>query len=475
MYLQFLGAAGEVTGSRHLLEVAGQRVLIDCGMFQGGHGVEERNHAPFGFVPGGLAAVILTHAHIDHSGLLPRLVREGFGGPVYATPATIELIDVMLKDSAHLMAADAARHARHARHGETGAVTPLYTLEDVERLLAQMVPLEYGIVRVAAPGIAFRFEDAGHILGSALVVFTLEEAGATRTLVMSGDLGQPGRPILRDPVRIDEADVVVLESTYGDRNHKPMSDTLAELVEVVGRTLQQKQGNVLIPAFAVGRTQEILYWLERLTLDGRLPPLEVFVDSPMANEVSAITARHFELFDEAAKHLRDTLRHPGSRRMHLHQVRSVTESMALNQVTRGAVIVASSGMCEGGRIGHHLIHQLPNERTTVLISGFQARGTVGRQLVEHAPEVRIYGQRVPVRAEIVTLGGFSAHADQAALLGWLKAFRRAPDALWLVHGEPVASEALAGRVRADLAWHSVGVARAAQRIDLHAPPPMAAS
>lgn len=474
MHLQFLGAAGEVTGSRHLLEVAGLRILIDCGMFQGGHGADERNREPFGVDPAALSAVILTHAHIDHSGLLPRLVREGFRGPVYATPATIELIHVMLKDSAHLMAADAERHARHAHHGEDVVAGPLYKLADVERLLARMMPLAYDTPMALAPGVLFRLQDAGHILGSALVVFTLREAGRERTVVMSGDLGQPGRPILRDPICIGEADVVVMESTYGDRNHKPMAATLDELVEAVARTLGKKHGNVLIPAFAVGRTQEILYWLERLTLDGRLPELEVFVDSPMANEVGAITARHFELFDEAARRLQ-AARQQGPRRMHLRHVRSVAESMALNQVTRGAVIVASSGMCEGGRIGHHLIHQLPNERTTVLITGFQARGTVGRHLVERAPEVRIFGQRVPVRAEIITLGGFSAHADQNALIGWLRAYRKPPAALWLVHGEPMAAQALEARVRADLGWSAVGIARLGQRIDLDAPQPAMAS
>jgi len=463
MQLTFLGAAGEVTGSRHLIEAGATRLLVDCGMFQGGRDAAVRNREPWGFSPHDLDAVVLTHAHIDHCGLLPRLVRDGFRGPVYATPATIELAELMLRDSAHLMAAEAARHERHGRR-ERALWEPLYGLADVAALGARFAPLGYREPRELAPGVRVCLRDAGHILGSAIVELELAERGVTRRLVLSGDLGQPGRPILRDPERIAAADVLVVESTYGDRDHKPLGATIDELVAAVSRTLEEKHGNVLVPAFAVGRTQELLYWLERLTLDGRLPELEVFVDSPLATEVTAITARHFELFDEEARRL-VAARRQGPSRMHLRHTRTVAESMALNRLAGGAVILAASGMCDGGRIKHHLRHHLPNARTTVLITGFQAAGTLGRRLVNREPTVPIFGAPVPVRAEIITLGGFSAHADQQALLGWLRGVAP-PPATWLVHGEPAAAAALATRIGGELRWPAVAVAARGVRVDL---------
>jgi metallo-beta-lactamase family protein len=471
MQLTFLGAAGEVTGSRFLIEVGAVRLLVDCGMFQGGRDAAARNREPWGFSPHDVDSVVLTHAHIDHSGLLPRLVRDGFRGRVYATPATIELVDVMLKDSAHLMAAEAARHERHGRR-ERALWEPLYGLDDVEALRGRLVPLRYGESFALAPGVRVRLQDAGHILGSAVVELDLAERGVERRVVLSGDLGQPGRPILRDPQRIATADVLIVESTYGDRNHKALGPTVDELVEAVRRTLNEKHGNVLVPAFAVGRTQELLYWFERLTLEGRLPELEVFVDSPLATEVTEITARHFELFDEEARQLIAAARR-GPQRMHLRYTRTVAESMALNRLGGGAVIVAASGMCDGGRIKHHLRHHLPSPRTTVLITGFQAAGTLGRRLVNRDPTVPIFGEPVPVRAEIITLGGFSAHADQRALLDWLRAFGSPPSRTWIVHGEPQAAAALQARIGSDLGWPAVAVAARGQCVDLGAAPPSA--
>ncbi len=466
MQLTFLGAAGEVTGSRHLIQAGDARVLVDCGMVQGGRDAPQRNRGPWGFDPAGLSAVVLTHAHIDHSGLLPRLVADGYAGSVIATPVTIELIGVMLRDSAHLQLAEAARVTR--RHGPQVARTPLYGFEEVEALMRRMVPLPYGETRTLAPGVRVRLSDAGHILGSALVELWLEEGERRCKLAMSGDLGQPGRPILKDPAPIAEADVLVLESTYGDRDHKPLAATLDELVEAINYTLIERHGNVLVPSFAVGRTQELLYWFERLALEGRLPPLDVFVDSPLANEVSQITARHFELFDAEARRLRQDVL-AGRTHCHIRETNSVEESMAINRIEGGAVIVAASGMCDGGRIRHHLRHHLPNPRTTVLIVGYQAAGTLGRRLVERAPSVSINGQRVPVRARIVTLGGFSAHADQQAILGWLRKFRRPPQT-WLVHGEPQAANALAARITTDLGWSGVAVAALGEVVPLGAGP-----
>lgn len=463
MNLTFCGAAGEVTGSAYLFQVGGRRFLVDCGMFQGSRELAALNAREWPFVPADLDCVVLTHAHIDHSGLLPRLARDGFSGHVYATPATRDLIGVMLRDSAHLQAAEAQRAQRHPRPGRT-PFEALYTLDDVELLLGQVRTLHYDVERELLPGVRLRFRDAGHILGSAIVELWLEEAGHRRKVVVSGDLGQPGRPILRDPTPIESADVLLCESTYGNRDHKPLAPTIDELVDVVNRTLNEKRGNVLVPAFAVGRTQELLYWFERLSADGRLGPLDVFVDSPMATQVTEITARHLELFDEEAKRLVHDGRRQGAR-VTVRHTRSVDESMALNRVSGGAVVLAASGMCDGGRIRHHLKHHLPSPRTTVLIVGFQARGTLGRRLVDGAPRVTIMGDDIPVRAEIATLGGFSAHADRTALLGWLKDFRQPPRQTWLVHGEADVATAFAAGIEQELGW-SARVPRIGERVTL---------
>ena len=463
------GAAGEVTGSCYLIEAGASRFLVDCGMFQGPHDVAARNREPWPFDPSAIDFVVLTHAHVDHSGLLPRLAREGFRGPVYATPATRDLIDVMLRDSAHLQEADAQRAARHGgRAGRAGAerAEPLYRLADVEGLLRQVVPLPYDLMRGAAPAVRVRLRDAGHILGSASAELWLRDGSRGLKAVVSGDLGEPGRPIQRDPVRIGSADLLLVESTYGDRDHKPLGPTLAELVTTVTRTLHDKHGNLLVPAFAVGRTQELLYWFERLTLDGRLADLNVWLDSPLASEVTAITARHFELLDEEARRLLAELRHAGGHaRLRLRLTRSVAESMALNRVDGGAVIIAASGMCDGGRIRHHLRHHLPSPRTTVLITGYQAEGTLGRRLVDRATVVSIFGEEVPVRAEIVTLGGFSAHAGQSALLAWLRGFAAPPRRVLLVHGEARATAPFAARIATELGW-TARVPERGARMDL---------
>ena len=461
--LTFLGAAGEVTGSRHLVQHGRSRVLVDCGLVQGGRDAPARNREPWGFEPRALDAVVLSHAHLDHSGLLPRLVASGYGGKVHATPATIELVATMLRDSAHLQLAESGRAARRGRRAVS---PPLYGFEAVEALGRRMVPLAYGEVREVAPGVRLRLADAGHILGSAIVELWLDDGAGCRKIVLTGDLGQPGRPIVCDPARIEAADVLVMESTYGDRDHKPLDATLDELVAATTRTLLAKHGNVIVPSFAVGRAQELLYWFERLALDGRLPPLEVFVDSPLASEVGDITARHIELFDDAARRL-GAERVAGRSRCRIHHTRTVGESQALNRVAGGAVIIAGSGMCDGGRIRHHLRHHLPNPHSTVLIVGYQAAGTLGRRIVEGASPVWIDGTRVPVRAEVVTLGGFSAHADQTALLGWLGGFAT-PPSTWLVHGEPAAAGALAARIRGDLRWRDVSIAQRGEVVALDA-------
>ena len=448
MELTFCGAAGQVTGSCYLFATETCRFLVDCGLFQGNKTTREQNYAPFAFDPRALDFVILTHAHLDHSGLLPRLSAAGFRGPVYMTPATGDLLGVLLPDSAHIQQAEAERAARHGQD-----FVAVYGIEDVHTALGLIKVVPYDEPFEPARNVSAYLRDAGHILGSAIVEITVRDAGGTRKIVVSGDLGQPGRPILRDPTTIEIADVLLLESTYGNRDHKPLAPTLDELVANLEQGLVARHGVVLVPAFAVGRTQEFLYYLNQLTRAGRLPDLNVFVDSPMATEVTAITARHLELFDEEARRLAQT-KTAGVAAVHLNFTASVRDSMALNRLQSGAIIVAASGMCDGGRIRHHLKHHLPNPRTTVMIIGFQAQGTLGRRLVDGATQVRIFGEDVPVRARIATLGGFSAHADQSALIGWARGFRAAPAQTFVVHGEPECASALSLRLKDELGWHT---------------------
>ena len=449
----FLGAAREVTGSCYLVETTDTRFLVDCGMVQGGREAPARNRKPFAFDPRSIDFVLLTHAHIDHSGLLPKLTRAGFQGPIHTTAATADLLQVMLPDSAHIQESDAERAKRYARsaHGRGAASTPLYTMQDARDCLRQVRPVGYDQELTPHPVVRCRFRDAGHILGSAIIEVWVTESGQSAKLVFSGDLGQPGRPILRDPTPIDEADVLVMESTYGDRAHKDMASSEGELIEIVDRTLRVQGGNVIVPAFAVGRTQEILYHLHRLTREGRLRNLKVFVDSPMATEATRITRQHLELFDAAAKDLAGW--HAlGKDLPHLHFTASADESKALNQIRSGAIIISASGMCNAGRIRHHLRHNLPRRECGVLITGFQAQGTLGRRLVNGAKRVRIFGEDIPVRAAIHTVGGLSAHADQPALLGWSANFLEPPARTFVVHGEESAALAFAARLRAERGW-----------------------
>lgn len=444
MNITFHGAAQSVTGSCFLVEAHGCRFLIDCGMAQGGREADEHNQQAFAFDAAGLDFVVLTHAHIDHSGLLPKLVAQGFKGPIYATLATKDLLEVLLKDSAHIQMMDAERAARRQREGkrrEREPAVPLYSLSHVASTLEQVQAVPYGHSFEPHPSVTVRFQDAGHILGSAIVELWLADGhGGTRKLVASGDLGQPGRVILRDPTPIMEADLLLIESTYGDRQHKSTGDTLEELVEVVTRTAPH--GNVVIPAFAVGRTQELLYHFLQLIQQQRLPPVEIFVDSPMAVAATDITLRHFGVFDEEARQLLGSVRRL-KESPHIHFISDVEDSIKLNRIKSGAVIISASGMCDAGRVLHHLKNNLPRPECAVVICGFQAEGSLGRRLVDGARQVRLFGDDVEVRAGIHTLGGFSAHADQQALLDWAAAFTRPPQQTFVVHGESHASLALA--------------------------------
>lgn len=450
MKLTFLGACGEVTGSSFLVETKDVRFLVDCGMFQGGSETERKNRAQFAFDPRSLDFVLLTHAHIDHSGLLPKLVADGFRGPIHATAATCDLLGVMLPDSAHIQEKE-AEWMRQSPTRPAGDAEPLYTVAQAERALRQLSPVEYEAELKPHPSLRCRYRDAGHILGSAIIEVKVSEEGAEKTVVFSGDLGQPMRPLVRDPTPIHHADVLLVESTYGNRRHKSMTDTLNEFEHAVSDTLTRKKGNVIIPAFAVGRAQEVLYLLGELRRQKRLPEMGIYVDSPMALKATEITLRHAKLLDRESASLLAWLKSSAAGQR-VHFVQDLEESISLHRVRQGAVIISASGMCEAGRIKHHLRHNLSRPECTLVITGFQAAGTLGRRIVDGAKEVRIFGIPVPVRADVYTIGGLSAHADQEALLQWLARLRRPPRRTYVVHGEQQTSEIFAEAVRARLGW-----------------------
>lgn len=441
MRLTFLGAAGMVTGSCYLLEAGGLRVMVDCGMFQGKE--EDLNREPFGVHPGTLDGVILTHAHIDHSGRLPLLRKQGFHGPIYAHPATADLAGIMLLDSAHIQEMEAERDNRKARRADRSQIQPLYTQVDAKAVAAQFYPLEYDELHSLNESVQIRFQDAGHILGSAIVeIFETDKSGHATKLVFSGDLGQPDRPILQDPALLEEADYLLLESTYGNRVHEPQQSTREHLANII-RTTIEGGGNVVIPAFAVGRTQELLYALNELVEQHRLPKnLKVVLDSPLAIAATEVTEKHHHVFDAAAQALMrqgdELFTFPG-----LLLSRTAEDSKALNESKEPKVIIAASGMCEAGRVVHHLKHNLWRPDSTILFVGYQAEGTLGRRIMEGASLVRIHGEEIAVRARVESLAGLSAHADQEQLLSWVAGLHRLPLQTILIHGEAEGREELA--------------------------------
>jgi len=460
MKIQFLGAAGEVTGSRHAVEVslAGRvrHFMVDYGMFQGGREATNKNLEPLPINPKDLEFVVLTHAHIDHSGLLPRLCAQGFTGPIYCTKASYELLKILLPDSAHLQFADLERAERKVKQGKWHGEMPvaLYSKEEVEMTLAQFEPLNYGQILGLAPGLTLEFRNAGHILGSAIAVMDIQEDGAQKKrCVFSGDIGMKGKVLMPDPDLIAQADVIVVESTYGDRLHRSLSDTEDELVEVIGTTMSG-QGNVVIPAFAVGRTQEIIFLLIDLVRRGRLPHLAIWVDSPMATAATHLTERYFAQLDSQTQSTFDWYKNnPGA--VDLRFIADVEESKALNKIKGGAIIISASGMCDAGRIVHHLANNLPRAQNAIIITVFQAYGSLGRRLVDKVQKVRLFGEDVPVKASVHTIGGLSAHADQAGLLDWLRGFKTPPETVFVVHGEPESAAVFAECIREDLGWSNV--------------------
>jgi metallo-beta-lactamase family protein len=446
--LRFLGAAGTVTGSKYLLEVARSRVLVDCGLFQGLKELRQRNWARFPVAPDAIHAVVLTHAHIDHSGYLPRLAKEGFRGPIYATPATGALLRILLPDSGHLQEEEAA-YANRKRFTRHRPALPLYTREEAEKVLAQIRPMPYDDWTAVAEGVRVRPCRAGHILGSAILEVGLGSGRGERTVVFSGDLGRYGAPLLPDPTPVPEADYLLVESTYGDRRYPedPVEDRLAAAIQrAVGRG-----GVMLIPAFAVGRTQEVMYHLWRLEAAGRIPQLPVYVDSPMARDATDL---YYEFPDELDRHGLAALRAGrGALQSHdFHLVDSVEGSKALNGMAGPAIIISASGMVTGGRILHHMRLRLPDPRNTILFVGFQAMGTRGRAIQEGAEAVKIHGEWVPVRAQVETMDGLSAHADADGIQQWLHGFRKPPRRTFIVHGEPQPARALQAAIATRRRW-----------------------
>lgn len=460
MKIQFLGAAGEVTGSKHSVEasIGGRmiRFMVDYGMFQGGREATAKNLEPLPFAPQDIEFVVLTHAHIDHSGLLPRLCAQGFSGPIYCTAATFELLKILLLDSAHLQRSDVERAERRQKAGKWRGDLPvaLYSMEEAELALGQCEVLEYGKELELASGINLEFRNAGHILGSAIAIIDVtEENSRKKRCVFSGDIGMKGKLLMPDPALISQADVVVVESTYGDRLHKSLSDTEAELVEVVTNTMSA-HGNIVIPAFAVGRTQEIIFLLIDLVRRNLLPHLSIWIDSPMATSATHLTQHFFSQLDKESQTTFEWFKkNPGA--VDLRFIADVEESKALNKIKGGAIIISASGMCDAGRILHHLQNNLPRSQNAIVITGFQAYGSLGRRLVDKAAKVRLFGEEVPVRASIHTIGGLSAHADQAGLLDWLRGFKSVPKSIFVVHGEPEASAVLGEAIRTELKWKNV--------------------
>jgi len=450
--LTFLGAAQNVTGSRYSIEANNVRFLVDCGLYQERE-FRHRNWDPFPVAPDTIDAVLLTHAHIDHSGLLPKLVREGFKGRIYCTGATADITQIMLMDSAKIQEEDAEhkrkRHEREKRKGPYPEI-PLYTVEDARACCSLFSPVSYGESLSLGDGITATFHDAGHVLGSSMISVTVSRGRETRRLLFSGDIGRWNKPILRDPTIFHEADYVLVESTYGDRLHDDSETTGSQLADIINSATRAR-GNVIVPSFALERTQEILYYLNKLLIERRIPHFLIFLDSPMAASITDVFRNHPDLYDRDMMELiqrgNSPFDFPG-----LTITRSTEQSKAINNITGSAMIIAGSGMCTGGRIKHHLISNISRAECTILFVGYQARGTLGRHIVDGAREVRILGQNHPVRARVAQIHGLSAHADRDELLHWLSGMHSPPRRTFVVHGETETTAGFAGFVRERTGW-----------------------
>ncbi|MCF7816898.1 MAG: MBL fold metallo-hydrolase [Kiritimatiellales bacterium] len=453
--LNFFGAAKNVTGSCYYVEVNGVRLLIDCGLYQE-RDFKPRNWADFPVPANTIDAVLLTHAHLDHCGRLPKLVKEGFKGTIYATPATAEIANIIMLDSAHIQEEDVKhKKLRHERSGKTSpfAYEPLYTTEDAEKTNSFFKKVGYKTAIPVGEGITAEFFEAGHVFGSSMIKVTVAQGGETRTILFSGDIGRWNLPIMRDPTQFEQADYVLMESTYGDRTHGEVADIPGELARIINET-HQAGGNIIIPSFALERTQELLYHLNNLLKENRIPHLVAFVDSPMAVKITDVFNKHPELYDEvtmAQVNAGDRpYDFPG-----LTMSRTVDQSKAINQIKGTAIIIAGSGMCTGGRVKHHLKNNIDRPECTILFVGYQAFGTLGRQILEKPETVRIFGEEQPVRARIEKISGFSAHADRDELLRWVSSIKTPPRKVFITHGEASVAASFGEFLHGKTGWNCV--------------------
>jgi metallo-beta-lactamase family protein len=458
--LNFLGAAQNVTGSRFLLRVCpergrranGTRLLVDCGLYQERH-LKMRNWEPFPVAADSIDAVLLTHAHLDHCGLLPKLAKEGFKGKIYCTAATSEIAQIILLDSAKLQEEDAEfkrkRHEREGRKGPYPAI-PLYTVADAEACFPHFLPVEYRQPLKIGEDIETTFYDAGHVLGSSIIKVKINQNGKYRSVVFSGDIGRPDRPIVHDPTSCEEADYLLVESTYGDRIHQAREDTKKMIAEVINST-KKAGGNIIVPSFALERSQEVLYYINELLLENAIPHIMVFLDSPMAASITKVFQQHKELFDEEMTELirrhESPFEFPG-----LKIVETTEQSKAINLIKGTVMVIAGSGMCTGGRIKHHLVNNITSPENTIMFVGYQANGTLGRRIVNGEKQIRILGQEYPVKARVVQVNGFSAHADKEELYKWLTTLKKPPRKLFVVHGEPASAQHFADYISQETGW-----------------------
>ena len=453
MQITFCGAAGTVTGSCYLVETKQTRFLVDCGMFQGNKELRDLNQRDFLFNPAALDFVLLTHAHVDHAGLLPHLYKSGFQKQIYATKASTDLCGIILPDSGHIQEMEVEwRNRKRARKGEA-LQKPLYTAADALETLKLFQSLNYLEEFKPVPEVKVRFNDAGHILGSSIIEVWITEDGKETKIVFSGDLGQVAQPIIQDPTWINDADYLLVESTYGDRLHEDSAEKIALLREMIIQSVKSG-GNLVIPAFAVGRTQDLLYHIRELLNLGAIPSVPVYIDSPMAVSVTEIYRNNPNCYDQETKQMFANHQSPFEF-PNLHFIRTAEESKKLNELAKGAIVISASGMCEAGRILHHLKHNLWRPESNVLFVGYQAEGTLGRRLLEGAKVVKIMGEEIAVKAKINSIGGFSAHADQNGLLDWLRHFATKPRNLFLVHGEQSAQDTLAQLIQEKLGWSTI--------------------
>lgn len=460
MKLNFLGASQTVTGSCHLITIGKQKILLDCGQFQGGKSIERLNYEPFAFDPAEIDIMILSHAHIDHSGRIPLLVKRGFKGSIYCTDATYDLSSIMLKDSGYIHEKEAEWENRKNMRAGKPLVEPLYTFDDAEKSLVYFKPVIYDQLISIDENIKVRFNDAGHILGSSIVELWITENGKTTKLVFSGDLGVKGRPILRDPVIIKEADILIMETTYGNRLHEENSKSIESFIDIILKTTR-RGGTVVIPAFAVGRTQELIYRMNRFyegneALQKELDKINVYVDSPLATSATEIFRRNAQVFDDETRDYILKGDNPLDFK-NLHFTRSAEESKGLNFIQEPKIIISASGMCEAGRIKHHLKHNLWNPKSSIVFVGYQAEGTLGKRIKDGEKDVMLFGESIHVNAEIHALEGFSGHADQAGLLEWLSGFERKPSHIFLLHGEEESKTGFSELIKKELGYDSIVV------------------